>query len=423
MKMKILPTLLLFLLPLISICGDYLWQAQINKIDKADYYNIALPPHYIAKLQKNYADLRILDSSNITVPYFIPAQNTFTLQNYYTQLPIISQENVKKNNFNSFLRWKFRNGFTRIIIENTNKEVISDLDILISNTDIEKTFWLSGSNNKKEWFSIKNKFAYRATYFDETHSEIQLHNLPKTDYRYYELIVSDVFHNPIEIKKIGYYSFRKKENTFSRIADSVITLSINEGKKATSYKVQLPEEYETDKIVFNVKRPRHYYRKAYVYEIDSFLRKKEYVHSERIMYSFTLSSQSNNEIYLSGYKSKTILIRVINDDNPPLKMDGINLYTFQKYATAFLEKGSYHLFLGNDGAEKPKYDIAHFQNSVPDSIAELIPYNLRALKTKEEIKESNPIFSGILLWIIIAVVAVILLLVSFKLLGEMKTEK
>lgn len=423
MNVTFLSALFFVLLPLYSVCGDYLWQAELKKINDADYYNIVLPPQYIAKLQKNYADLRILDSSNVVVPYFIPQQNTFTLQNYYVELPIIINQNIKQNNFNSFLKWRFRNGFTRIVVENESRQVVSDLHVLLSNSDVEKVFWLSGSDDNEKWFSIKNKFSYRATYFDQTHSQIQLHGLPKTNYRYYELIVSDAFENPIEIKKIGYYGFRKIENSFAKIADSAVSFLVQDTNKSTVVSIQLSEAFEIDKIIFRIKRPRNYYRKAYLYELDSFQRKKEYIRTERIVHNFTLSSQSSNEIYLSGYKGKTIYLRVANDDNPSLKIEGVDVYTFKKYATAFLEKGSYRLFFGNSTVQKPIYDIEHFRSVIPDSVAELIPFNLRKIETQENITEDGSVFGGVLLWAVIAIVAALLLYVSKRLLSDMKSKQ
>lgn len=56
-----------------------------------------------------------------------------------------------------------------------------------------------------------------------------------------------------------------------------------------------------------------------------------------------------------------LLVRIHNGDNAPLKFTGLKIRRFQHYlAFQPTSDGPYTLYLGNDAAAKPQYDLAHF---------------------------------------------------------------
>jgi len=139
------------------------WQADIQNVTKEGYYVLALTPELCSKMKSDFSDLRIIDSTGKQIPYFIEETKHVTRENMFVNLPIESEEVITKKSYNSFWRWRWKNGLTRIVVENSQNAIIDNLSVIIKNSDAEKHLYINGSDDKKTWYTVIRSFCYSSS--------------------------------------------------------------------------------------------------------------------------------------------------------------------------------------------------------------------------------------------------------------------
>ncbi|PCJ28292.1 MAG: hypothetical protein COA97_01280 [Flavobacteriales bacterium] len=405
MKKLIFITVSLFLTGSLFSQG-YQWQAEVEKNDSAAFYKIDLQPTVVAKLNAQFSDIRIKDAEGKNVPYFIKKEPFSVTRRVFKEYEVVQK-----------IKW--RNGATVLIVENKDKDTINNIQLQIKNFDVRKHLELAGSDDYKNWYTIKENYMFYSADGSYTTSEVKSLNFPYTDYKYYRIIIYDWFSLPINVIKIGYYDTYQEQGKFKQLNAPVLTRLDSAETKQTYIKVNFEETPYFDKIIIKVEKPTYYYRQAKIClrHIDT----KGRVYYEDLKY-FTLNSQSDLTNYFSDFNYQEFYLVIENEDNPPLENIEIEAFQLNRYLITHLEsKKNYKLVFENEGVfHKPNYDIGHFKNRIPDNIQTLTATNV---KTIQYIKKKKVITSTLWMWGAIVVVALLLGYMSYKMITEMEKGK
>ncbi len=389
---------------------SYKWQAKLDSIAGDGFYKIQLTPAITSKTQSSFSDLRIYDAQNKEVPYILQVEKPTTYAELFKEYKISSLEKEKK--------------LTRLILENPEEKKIDNIQLVIKNADVTKSLRLSGSDDKKQWYIIKDNYIISDAFSHSETSTIKIVDFPLSDYRYFKIEISDSASPAINILKAGYYDTYTEDAKYTKLITPKVSQVDSAETKETYVRITFDELHAVDKFVIQAEGPHYYYRNCFIGRIE-----KEYSKngkSKRYFYpdkQFTLSSNSSNIVF--GEKNMNygeLYLQIKNEDNPPLKITDVEAYQITHTIIAYLEKGKQYKFVfGNDKAAAPSYDLANFKDSISSvkvlSIGNISPIDLTP--PKEEAKASNSIFANkIFMWSALLIVLLILGAMSLKMIKE-----
>lgn len=384
---------------------DYHYQTVIEQNTNKGFYKVELSPEILGKLNANFSDLRLMD-------------NEHTEQSYYIEKEVFSVDKrvFKPYKIKEQLKWK--NGATVLFVENTAQSTINNIQLQIKNFDVRKHLELAGSNDYNEWFTIKENYVFRSANGGKVTSEVKSLNFPYCDYKYYRIIIYDVFSLPINVMKVGYYDTYQEQGKFNEVNELKANVIDTSGVKQTFIHLQFKDKPYFDKLVFEVEKPTYFYRNAKLA-----LKQKDYkgrVYYNTI-YRFVLNSNSDLTFYTNSFKYDNVYLIIDNEDNPPLEIKSIKAFQLKHYLVAHLEaKNKYKLVFGNDKQRTaPNYDIAHFKTKVGADTPYLKTKNISLVKT-EAVSKTEEQESNYLIWLAVAGVALLLGFVSYKMIIEME---
>ncbi len=121
----------------------YRYKADLQKIDTSGVYKIKINPDFVAKCNDNLSDIRLSDQGKF--------------------LGYVLSTNAFINNPEHFIEFQEVRGnygdTTEIYVaENKDGMYINNLSIRFKNADVDRTISLSGSDNLKKWYAIKENY-------------------------------------------------------------------------------------------------------------------------------------------------------------------------------------------------------------------------------------------------------------------------
>ena len=384
---------------------DYQYQSELEKNTSKGFYKVALAPEIIGKLTPNYSDLRLVDKENNEVPYYLEKEA------FSVNKRVFKQYKIKE-------KIKWQNGATVLFIENTAQNAINNIQLQIKNFDVRKRLELAGSNDYNEWFTIKENYVFRSANGGNLTSEVKSLNFPYCDYKYYRIIIYDVFSLPINVMKVGYYDTYKELGKFNEIEEPQCSYIDTAGVKQTFIQIQFKDKPYWDKLVFKIEKPTYFYRNAKLA-----VKKKDY--KGRTYYatlqSLVINSNSDLTFYANSFKHNNVYLIIDNEDNPPLEIKSIQAYQLKHHLVTHLENSNnYKLVFGNNKQLiTPNYDIAYFKAKIGENTSVLKTKSISLVKaeiTKEQEQQKNNYW----IWIAVGGVALLLGFISYKMILEME---
>lgn len=372
---------ILFCMAAVRVAAQPSYQAALSPAPADGYYFIDLPPQVLGGARSDLADVRIKNSAGREVAWLMRAD----------------AEQDSGSEFVSFPTEVSATGRRTEVLIAADKKSLSSFVLRIKNADVEKEAVLLGSNDRKKWFAVKDRFRLN-NISDASRAEAFLTlSFPLSDYAWYKLSVNDSLSAPLNILGAGQVNDRSfyirhlmeiplRECTFR-----------TEGKK-TDIRLSFPFRYQIDRIVFYISSPRYYRRALQVVEPSA--------------YSADVLSDRNPQPQSVSLDIRTRVLRmqVANGDDQPLEIDSIKAYTRKLGLVAELKKGEeYRLTYGDTQASFPQYDLS-FVCRLPDSLGRLTVEDIRPLPVATAASpsvESSPrgsFFKTYGIWIIIGVV-------------------
>jgi hypothetical protein len=395
----------------LSLSGqNFSYRAMVDSVGESGYHRILLSPEITSKLNAQFFDIRLYDSKKTEIPYVLHKEQRRNEQDLFVEYPVLEKRH-------------FRNpDYSRLVIHNPDKNKINNIVLRIKNADVRKRLKLNASNDRKNWYVLKDNYYYNSIVNNESTSEIRVLDFPLSDYEYYELLIEDYFDNPINILQAGYYNRVVENGKYTKL-DNIKYLT-KEIHKETIIAIPTNGNY-IDEISFDIDSPKYYLRESEVYVPYAGTGRNKAVSSQKTISTFNLISNSRNTILLDNLKEDTLYIRIKNNDDAPLKIRNIHFYQLNKYLTAELNSGQrYDLLYSDTNATKPNYDLKYFADSITNSLKILGTHSPEKIsKTDTAKNESGFSLEKYWLWIVIVGIAALLLYMSMNMVKENKRKR
>lgn len=399
--MKTVNTMLLLLaLFARGVSQEYRWKAYLERVPANGYYRILLSPAAKGQAREDLSDIRLVGSSG-ELPYFSEQKKKMQVDVLFREYRILSRK-AKKG------------CCTELVIENPGKAKISNLILRVRNADVIKKGRLSGSEDLKNWYVLRNEYT-----FHSIGSNLQTYNsrpleFPLTDYRYLRAEISDSTSGPVDILAAGYYDTVEEKGIYTECARP--SLAQKDSNKISYVKIRFPASQYLDRLDFGLRGPVSYLRNARLcVEMERNTHKHRHEKYFETIRELRLSSIQQNSVDLDGISYKELWLLVDNKDDTPLILEEVRGYQLGHYLVAYLHKAqTYSLKLGSSSAQAPEYDILHFRDSILKSNPPVILSG--ALVSITMPRESSRAFftSGRFIWISLAAVIAMLGIMSFR---------
>ncbi len=391
----------------------FAWSGSIPEVEKEGFYKVLISPDITSKLENGFGDLRIYDANDKEIPYIFESEKALSFNDYFVEYPIVERKEETG--------WPY---YTRLVIHNKNRTKISNIQLLIRNSDVTKKLKLSGSDDREKWYVIKDSYRFQAMYSDESTSIIKIIDFPLSNYEYFEILIDDWKNNPINILKAGYYNTSIDEGKYSQVLSPQISQLEKEEDKESVVKIVFKGKPQIDKLSLKIEGPEFYFRDAEFQVRDSSLngaKKYEYYYSS--IGTVNLNSNSLNTFYLGGVRAGVLYLRIKNNDNEPLAIKEVVAEQLNSYLiTKLIPKMAYKVNFGDVELSSPNYDLKYFKDEIPRNIPQVKIGSISNIKSNLDQSESQ---TGIhldsaFIWVAIILVISLLLYMVVKMLKDMK---
>lgn len=389
-----------------AVAQSFKGEATLPPVDVDGFYRIFIQPSLSPYLNGDFTNIRIYDQGNKEVPYLFQQE----APTYYTQV-FKEYEIVEKR--------QQKNCCTSLMLRNPNGSAINNISLSIKNAEIIKQATLLGSDDKQNWFALKQRFVLNAIDNKNQTSEVKILDFPLSNYTYYLLQIEDSTSAPLNILTAGYYEVSSEEGKFTEVTTLNVVKSDSSVERKSYVQIKFDTAQVVDKLTVTMTGPTYFLRKASLStKREKLNRKGEKEYYYEWLYDFELSSKQSSVINLSGIHVTEFLVTIENDDNPSLEVASIKTYQLNRYITAFLKKGiPYTIKLGSQELQAPTYDLGFFKDSIPNQPQVLAMGAITIFK--DEVPQTTTFFTNrSIIWIAIVLVIVVLGFMSLKLVRE-----
>jgi hypothetical protein len=392
---KLIPLCSLLLVIPIAYGQQYNAEIRLPKVPKNGFYRIPITPKVAGYLLPGFSNLRIQDRSDQETPYFVrkevPVRQTEKFQEYEVE------------------RYKTKVS-TELILKNPNRKPINNIHLKMRNADVTKQATLSGSDDHKSWFAIKERFNLSPVDGGNGTFEMRVLDFPMSNYLFYSLRISDSLNAPINILTAGYYEANTENGQYTEVPRK-ISFSTDLKKKLSMITVSFDTIQYVDRIDLSLKGKQQYFlRRASLEEMRERNLKKG--RGEKYPYTlneFEVSSTHPTQIDIPDSRFREFQIVIDNDDNPPLELVSLQAYQLNRYLITWLSSGSeYVIKIGGESLLAPSYDLRFFSDSVPNQLASLSAADVVVHKTQELSTSTSFFTSKNFIWAAMIIVALLL---------------
>src|SRR6218665_2922841 len=125
---------------------DFSVEAPIASVQADGFYRVPLAPEVALYSNAAFSNFRIADQKGKQVPYFFRVEPPTYEQQLFKAYNIVEKKQEK--------------GLTTIILENTEQRAINNISLLIGNAAVTKEAVLSGSDDRQQWYALKERFSF-----------------------------------------------------------------------------------------------------------------------------------------------------------------------------------------------------------------------------------------------------------------------
>ncbi|MFC4162212.1 hypothetical protein ACFOWU_01000 [Epilithonimonas zeae] len=390
--MKKLISLIPILIASFSLAQTY--QGKINKVSENGLHQILLTPEVRSASQNNIDFLRIFDSKNNEVPYV-----------FYEG----KSSNSSSKNFTIISKSAVPNVATSIIISNENALNIDHLTLKIANTDVEKKYNISGSNDQKEWFGLViNQKVIGLNDAGENFVERDF-TFPLNNYKFLKFDFIDKNSLPINILEASLEENHSINQSKTELQNFTQKIETNKKLKQTRITITFPNSQVIDGISFEISSPSYYLRDARILINKTRVYKKSTENYVENISAFQLNSKSKNRFDVQSFFAKEFIIEIDNQDNPALEIKKTNLFQSPVSILTDLKPNENYTLKIDSTWSAPQYDLANSgidfnQNYPVTTISNL--EKLEQAKSKEAEKNfwQTPLFMWICIVLAVAII-------------------
>lgn len=409
-RMKKFKFILFLLLTTAAFAQEFSTKAAVRAVQQDGLHRILITPEIRSLSSPDQRDVRLYDSKGTEVPYLINTIDTQKNSSHFDAFPIVSRNSVPAKS-------------SSIIAENVNSKPLNEIVLAITNSEVTKTYSISGSNDQKQWFGlINNQQLYDLNSNTKTFV-YQTIPLPLSTYRYIKVDFNDVKTLPIEVLKIGIFKQETYPITFINVTPTTIKTDQLTDRKQTRIRVHFDNPQAIHQITFDITNPALYNRDAsIVFSGERRVKRKMKPYTETL-YRFVLNADQSKQFNISELNKKDFDILIDNGDNQPLTINSIGFKQIPVYLIADLKVGEkYTLKTGNNTLQAPQYDLSYFESSIANDLPLATFSKITSLAKPVVSIESYFWQRPWFLWVCIGIGGLVILYFSLSLLKDMKKE-
>lgn len=345
---------ILFILFALSFSSAQNYQGKMNPVSESGLHQILLSPKLRSTSQNNLDHLRIFDAKKNEVPYILFEGRSTDLQ--YENLNILSKNAVP-------------NKVTSIIVANEKALNLDHLTLKIANTDVDKTYSISGSNDNLEWFGLViDQKIVGLNDAGENFVERDF-SFPLNNYKFLRIDFVDKNSLPINVLEVGLeknYAIKKSKIELQNFEQRITSDKKN---KQTKIHISFKDSQVIDAISFDISAPNFYLRDARIVINKTKTQKRAEVDYPETVINFQLNSKVKNSFEVSELFVKEFTIEIDNQDNPELEIKKISLFQNPVSILADLKANENYTLKIDSKLSAPAYDLAQsgidFNQSYP----------------------------------------------------------
>lgn len=399
---------LIFIFAVNSLFSQENTTAKIKTVKESGLHKIVLTSEIRSFSKEDLSDFRIFDSNKNEVPYFIIQGNNEGILSAFSEFKVISKMVIPKRN-------------TTIIFENP-KNSIDEIVLRITNSDVSKSFSISGSNDQKEWFGLINNSQLSNLESSQETSIFKTISLPLSSYHFLKISLDDRKTLPINILKIGFSVNKIQSDRMEEIIPKNIQTIQLSSQKKTRIHVVFDHPQIVNQLIFDIKNPNLFKRNAQIYlnKTQKIKHKTEAV--QETIFDFELNSDTKKAIKIPQLFENNFFIEIENQDNQPLTFNGISFYQNQVSIIADLKTNeNYTIKTGNPKLIAPNYDLENFKSKISNTLPETKIYEIKHTNsTKISIKKSSIWQQPWFMWLCIALGGIAIFYFTTSLIKDMK---
>lgn len=380
---------------------EFHFKSPLATVDTTGFYIINISPEISAYLKTDFSDIRIADVKGQWIPHILKT-------NWESKKPPSTLKlQILQNTITD-------SGKNYLVVENVSGKIINNLTLYLKNAAVNRTAFLSGSNNQRDWYIIDDNILITRS-FEQVKDEYRQEVIfPPTAYHFFKLVINNLHYDPLLILNATSNPDYTDSSLQHYIENPLPEFTKTDTNKKSYLKITQVKKYHVDKIYLDIKGPAFYHREGEISVVNSGENKQQY--NTPSSYHFVLNAGATPAIILPKNNADSFIIVIENGDNPPLEIDAIHTQQKQVALISYLEKDKkYDLLFSDVAATFANYDLQSFQDSI---------HYLQPLATGEILAIStivNPVPPGKKnnwLWPVIILALVVLSFLSFKLVSE-----
>lgn len=405
---KLLAITVLILLQHTSLCQEYTAQASLPEIKEDGFYRILITPKVAVYVNDNFSNIRLFDKDQREVPYLL---NTDP----------VAERTAAFHEYTIEEKYQLEDSCTILVLSNSSGSAINNISLHIRNADVTKETSLSGSDDKENWYVLKENFFLSNINNTTGTSEIKIVDFPLSNYLYYRLWIKDKNSEPLNILNVGFYSTAQKSGNYFPVPVHTLIQKDTLREKKSYVRITFDTLRLMDNVEWFLSGSPFYLRNASVF--TEWERTGKRGNKEKYLQhlsSIQLSSASKNIFYLPGIKVKNLVMVIENRDNPPLKVDSVAVNQLSRHITAWLEKGNvYTMKFGDDNFKAPSYDLTFFKDSIPAQVSFISLEHISPIvKDFKEASTPSIFRNRYVIWAAIIAVIALLLFMTIRLIRD-----
>jgi hypothetical protein len=407
---------LCIILPIVLPAQNFSYKAKLDPVSNTSFYKIKINADVVGYCNNQLEDLRLFDNDGKEIPYLLNKEPLYEQNTAFQTYPFSI---TKKDNKDI------------VVIENKNKDSVNQFLFEMKNADASRLVRISGSDNKTDWFVVRDSFYFGADDNGNTPMVQRFLRFPETDYAFYKVEISnDNNESPLNIIRIGKNSASAIAAVFQAV--NGLNYKIVDSNKSTFIHFKLKSANKIDKLSFTIDAPEMYHRSVVITKFVSTVYNDDSHHSNSIKssraydpatISAELSSSGSTNInctsLLGEEKCDSFIVQILNQDDAPLHIKSIDAFQLGVTITAKLEKEkSYFLYFGDSLLTTPVYDLVYFEKNIPSKIESL---GVQAVQPKEQKDkdEYNGNKDKWIVWIGLGLAGIIILLLTVNMMKKM----
>jgi hypothetical protein len=402
---------IILLLLTVNICfGQFKTIGKLKKVSQNGFHEILLSPEIRSYSNQDLSDIRIIDSKDKEVPYFIQNSTNSSSSNF-EEYNIVSKKTEPKKS-------------TSIIITVPAGKNSKGLSLFIANSDVTKTYSVSGSNDQQEWFGISDAQSLYDLNSTTESSVIKTISYPLSTYKYLKIVFDDKKTLPINILKVGNFNTNITTHSFQEITPIKILTTEIPAEKETEVHLLFNAPQIINQVVFEISKPTYYNRKAILYKKTTQQIKRKSIIVEEELASFELNSNVKNSFTIPEIFEKELFIKIENQDNLPLQISSVKFNQNPISLIADLTANeNYIIKTGNKNLTQPEYDLSNFKNNISGILPQTSIYDVhQTAQAKIEAQKRAFWEEPWFMWICIAAGGITILLFTASLIKDLKKQ-